>query len=164
MYVLSARVGYLGSTLARSGERYLVGLQPTEAGCHNMSKSIIPPAIQSQAETIVSEFNRSRFPKPERGYKARFRGRFLYLDRCDLGEPFQICRLEYQGELENWDFAIYRHSKERYDPDEWFFPGFDFVDGTVKGAMEAGLQAYPMTQDTLEERVLRGLFRKLFKG
>ncbi len=129
-----------------------------------MPKPVIPQTIQSQVETIVAEFNRSRFPKPERGYQARFRGRFLYLDRCDLGEPFQICRLEYQGRLDDWDFAIYRHSKERYDPDEWFFPGIDFVDGTVMGAMEAGLEAYPVTPDTLGIRVLRGLFRKLFKG
>ncbi len=30
-----------------------------------------------------------------------------------------------------------------YDPDEWFFPGSESVDGTVAGAMKAGLAAYP---------------------
>jgi hypothetical protein len=39
--------------------------------------------------------------------------------------------------------------KERYDPDEWFFPGSEFVDGTLQGAMKAGLEAYPIMRDTL---------------
>ena len=78
-----------------------------------MPKPTIPPEIQTQIETIVAVFNRSHFPKPERGYQPRIRGRFLYLDRCDLVDPFETCRLTYKGKLDNWDFAIYRHNKER---------------------------------------------------
>ncbi len=26
---------------------------------------------------------------------------------------------------------------------EWLFPGFNHVDGTVEGAMKAGMEAYP---------------------
>ena len=77
-----------------------------------MPKPAISKDIQAQVETILAEFNRTHFPEPERGYQARFRGRFLYLNRCDLGEPFQVCRLIFQGKLDNWEFAIYRHSKE----------------------------------------------------
>jgi hypothetical protein len=44
----------------------------------------------------------------------------------------------------NWEFAIFKWSTERYDPDEWFFPGAEYVDGTVEGAMMAGLHAYPV--------------------
>ena len=128
-----------------------------------MPKPAIPKEIQTQVEATVSEFNRTHFSKPERGYLARFRGRFLYLDRCDLGEPFQVCRLAYQGKLDNWKFAIYRHSKERYDPDEWLFPGDRFVDGTIQGAMKAGLEAYPVLQDTPQTKILRTLFRALTK-
>jgi hypothetical protein len=128
-----------------------------------MPKTAIPQEIQTQVETIVDDFNRARFHQPERGYQARFRGRFLYLDRRDLGEPFQVCRLAYQGKLDNWDFAIYRHSKERYDPDEWFFPGSRFVDGTVQGAMEAGLAAYPVLPDTPQTKILQKIFRALTK-
>jgi len=51
--------------------------------------------------------------------------------------------LEYAGNIDNWDFAIYKYSNERYDPDEWFFTGAGYVDGTVEGAMKAGLEAYP---------------------
>jgi len=126
-------------------------------------KPAIPKEIQTQVEATVSEFNRTHFSKPERGYLARFRGRFLYLDRCDLGEPFQICRLTYKDKIDAWDFAIYRHSKERYDPDEWFFPGDRLVDGTIQGAMKAGLEAYPVLQDTPQTKILRTIFRALTK-
>lgn len=126
-----------------------------------MNKKTIPHDIQAQVNKIVTEFNNNHFDKPEHGYQARFRGRFLYLDRCDLDEPFQVCRLTYQAQIDDWDFAIYRHSKERYDPDEWFFPGSEFVDGTLLGAMKAGLEAYPIMRDTLQGNTLRTLFRGL---
>jgi hypothetical protein len=51
--------------------------------------------------------------------------------------------LQYTGALERWDFAIYKYSDERSDPHEWFFPGSELVDGTIEGAMRAGLAAYP---------------------
>jgi hypothetical protein len=126
-----------------------------------MSSPAIPKNIQAQVENIVAEFNRAHFHQPERGYQAHFRGRFLYLDRCDLGEPFQVCRLAYQGKMDDWDFAIYRHSRERYDPEEWFFPGSQLVNGTIQGAMEAGLAAYPVLQDTPRGKILRTVFRTL---
>jgi hypothetical protein len=47
------------------------------------------------------------------------------------------------GSIDNWDFAIFKYSDERYDPEEWFFTGANQVDGTVEGAMKAGLEAYP---------------------
>jgi hypothetical protein len=45
--------------------------------------------------------------------------------------------------MQHWDFAIYKYSDECYDPDEWFFPGAEEVDGTIEGAMRAGLMTYP---------------------
>lgn len=45
--------------------------------------------------------------------------------------------------MNNWEFAIYKYSDERYDPEEWFFSGAGQADGTIEGAMRAGLQAYP---------------------
>jgi hypothetical protein len=45
--------------------------------------------------------------------------------------------------MDNWKFAIYKYSSGNYDPEEWLFPGYGFVDGTVEGAMNAGLEAYP---------------------
>ena len=40
--------------------------------------------------------------------------------------------------------SIYRHSRNLYDPAEWMFPGANLVNGTVEGAMKAGMEAYPM--------------------
>jgi len=46
--------------------------------------------------------------------------------------------------MDAWEFAIFKWSSERYDPEEWMFPGSEWVDGTIEGAMKAGLQAYPV--------------------
>lgn len=130
---------------------------------------MIPPDIREEVIRIVEQFNKERrasvgnerpsiFSRllrlgpgrsndsgPARGdYVLRFRGRFLYLDRVMVrGQRGQICRLTWTGDMNGWEFAIYKHSSNRYDPDEWFFPGAGAVDGTVEGAMRAGLLAYP---------------------
>ncbi len=118
-------------------------------------KPSIPLEIKEEVFKIVEDFNQQHFSKkqhsllqallssPKRGYAARFKGKFLYLDRLDYGRASEICRLTWNGQLDNWDFAIYRHSRNFYDPEEWMFPGAQHVDGTVEGAMKAGMEAYP---------------------
>ena len=101
-----------------------------------MGKKRIPDEVRAQVNAIVDRFNEI--------YIARFRGSYLYLDRNDWGRVVHVCRLEYNGAMDNWDFAIFRYSREFYDPDEWMFPGGGHVDGTVEGAMRAGLEAYPV--------------------
>ena len=44
---------------------------------------------------------------------------------------------------EHWGFAIYKYGDTRNDADEWLFPGSQHLDGTIAGAMRAGLEAYP---------------------
>ena len=117
-------------------------------------KQSIPLDIQAEVQKLMDEFNNVNlkestsllnafFPsKKKRGYSARFRGKYLYLDRTDRSEPLPICRLTWNGKMDNWDFAIYKYSSDKYDPEEWFFPGEEFVDGTVTGAMKAGMVAY----------------------
>ncbi|MFZ5884874.1 MAG: hypothetical protein ACOYYI_13970 [Chloroflexota bacterium] len=117
-------------------------------------KQTIPTEIQDEVRKLIDEFNRVNlkestsllsvfFPKKvKRGYSARFKGKFLYLDRTDRYEPLPICRLTWNGKMDNWDFAIYKYSSGKYDPEEWFFPGEEYVDGTVTGAMKAGMEAY----------------------
>jgi hypothetical protein len=119
-------------------------------------KPTIPTEIQEEVLKIVEEFNRKTFTgeqnpilkalfgKTKRGFAARFKGKFLYLDRTDRGRPTEICRLTWNGRMDNWGFAIYRHSRNFYDPDEWMFPGAGYINGTVEGAMKAGMEAYPM--------------------
>ena len=68
----------------------------------------------------------------------------MYLDRHDHGQVVPICRLQYTGTIDRGTFAIYKYSDERYDPDEWLFPGSEHLDGTIEGAMRAGMAAYPL--------------------
>ena len=103
----------------------------------------IPEDIQRQADASGDTFNRSVIRDPNRYYCTRDRGHYLYLDRFDSGRVKARGRLKYTGGMDTWEFAIYKYSDERYDPEEWMFPGAGYVDGTIEGAMKAGLEAYP---------------------
>lgn len=105
----------------------------------------IPQAIRQQASAMIERFNHEVLEGGKNvRYIARFRGLYLYLDRQDWDnrEPTLICRLEWTGDMSQWKFAIYRYSRNDYDPQEWMFPGSARVDGTIEGAMVAGLEAY----------------------
>jgi len=115
----------------------------------------IPLEIRVEVQKLVDEFNRKNFKEVDlrmifvgntnSGYSARFKGKFLYLDRAEGGrKPSPICRLTWNGAMDQWIFAIYKYSDEVYDPEEWFFTGADQVDGTVSGAMAVGMAAYPV--------------------
>lgn len=106
-----------------------------------MSKKI-SKQVKEEVEGIVERFNKEYLAGGDRAYIARFRGKYLYLDRNDFGRVGPICRLEYTGKMDDWEFAIYKYSSETYSPDECFFPGEDYIDGTIEGAMECGLEAY----------------------
>jgi hypothetical protein len=103
----------------------------------------IPEEVKKQAEAIVDTFNTRVIRAPNRYYCTRYRGHDLYLDRFDYDRVKARCRLTYTGGMDTWEFAIYKYSDERYDPEEWMFPGAGSVDGTIEGAMKAGLEAYP---------------------
>lgn len=119
------------------------------------TKQTIPPEIQDEVQKLIDDFNKKNFKTPpamralfgnkvKPGYSARFKGKYLYLDCDEFGKPSPICRLTWNGKMDNWDFAIYKYSDNCYDAEEWFFPGAEEVDGTVTGAMKAGMKAYPM--------------------
>ena len=103
----------------------------------------IPDEVRTRVMGIVERFNRQNLAAGECYYVARFRGRYCYLYRFDYGREGPICRLGYRGEPDDWEFAIFKWSTESYDRDERMFPGSQFVDGTVRGAMRAGIEAYP---------------------
>ena len=99
----------------------------------------IPDDLRLEIERKIDAFNAEHDCR----YAARYRGKFLYLDRDDGFENLSpICRLAFTGDMERWEFAIYKYSSQSYDPEEWFFPGEQHVDGTLEGAMMAGLDAY----------------------
>ena len=107
-----------------------------------MPRKGVPNEIQQQVADIVKLFNEAEIKDPNRFYIPRYKGKFLYLDRKEYRQTSHVCRLEYTGDINHWDFSIYKYSDGRYDNEEWFFPGAQHVDGTVEGAMRAGLEAY----------------------
>jgi hypothetical protein len=108
-----------------------------------MKRQAIPEQIKYEADAVIQDFNARVIGDPERFFTARYRGSYLYLDRLEDGTAYPICRLTYTGSNDRWEFAIFKYSDERYDPEEWFFPGAQYVDGTVAGALRAALDAYP---------------------
>ena len=109
-----------------------------------MAKKTIPSQVKAQVATIIEQFNQDVGQQYMIEYVPRYRGNYLYLDRVGfMGNQGPICRLTYTGDMSSWDFAIYKYSDSCYDPDEWMFPGSGYRDGTVEGAMKAGLEAYP---------------------
>lgn len=109
-----------------------------------MKNKGIPDEVKENVEKIIEQFNRKTFSRDDCFYQARFKGKYLYLDRCDYGNVGRICRLTYTGNMVDWKFAIFKWSTQAYDPREWMFPGRSSVDGTIEGALKAGLEAYPV--------------------
>ena len=107
-----------------------------------MSKKTIPDEVVEDALRIIERFNLRELAQTGSCYIARFQGKYLYLDRDDFGNVGPICRLEYKGAGNPWRFAIYKYSSDRYEPNECWFAGFELFDGTVEGAMKAGMEAY----------------------
>ncbi len=62
-----------------------------------MRGATIPEHIKQWAEAVIKGFNDRVIRDPHRYYLARYRGRYLYLDRCDGGVPHRIARLEDTG-------------------------------------------------------------------
>jgi hypothetical protein len=108
-----------------------------------MPSKKIPDHVKQWADEAIQRFNDTLIANPDISYVARYRGGYLYLDRLEYGQQSSIARLTYTGSTDNWEFAIYKYSDEKYDPAEWLFPGSGYLDGTIEGAMRAGLEAYP---------------------
>ncbi len=130
-------------------------------------KQTIPDQVRTQVEKRVDAFNREVIGDSRHYYVVSYRTPYVYLGRSSSGRLSPICRLTYTGNINDWDFAIYKYSDEAYDADEWFFPGSEHVDGTIEGALKAGLEAYPPMQQAngcsipaLLALVLRNLLSK----
>ncbi len=108
----------------------------------NMKATAIPHEVKEETLRAIDRFNEKKLAGTGYSFVARFQKKYLYLDRNEFGQVLPICRLQYRGAGKPWDFAIYKYSSERYDPEETWFPGFELFDGTVEGAMKAGMRAY----------------------
>lgn len=102
----------------------------------------IDTKIKEEINNEVSRLNGELFNK-ENYFKTRVSGKFLYLDFFN-GKSFEKrCRLEYTGDMINWNYSIFLWSNEKYSNDIFFVPGIEKFDGTIKGGMLAGDAAYP---------------------
>ncbi len=110
-----------------------------------MGKPVISAEVRLEATAIVEAFNAKVYKgSADLYYIPRFQGSFLYLDRKEYRNTSPVARLKYTGDINKWEFAIFKWSRETYDPDERFFPGAEFLNGTIEGAMKAGIEAYPV--------------------
>ncbi len=111
-----------------------------------MIKMIIPEEVKKEVIKIIEEYNKKVYGHLNSvKYLAEFKGNNLYLKRKEItGDISPMARLTYTGKMNKWEFAIYKWTSGSYDPDEWFFPGCEFVDGTILGALKAGDEAYPI--------------------
>jgi hypothetical protein len=87
-------------------------------------RAIPPQALEHLLSQLLS-FQDSRL-------EASIRGRFCYVDYA--GGP--LCRLGYRGQLDEWDFAIYKYSTQRYGELE-LAPSCDSVFNCVDLALHA---------------------------
>ena len=78
-------------------------------------------------------------------YLSDARGKFIYLARMNPGDKFYtgLGRLTYEGDTENMKFVLRNSSTRKYDPKLQSFPGSQYLDGTIEGALKALTTAYP---------------------
>ena len=97
-----------------------------------MKKEIIPHDIQRKIEQIIDEFNKEELDLINDFYKyiAEFKGKYIYLKIMKYESISQAGRLTFSGDINNLEF-------------EMFFPGVQYLDGTVNGALYACNTAYP---------------------
>jgi hypothetical protein len=126
----------------------------------------IPEQAKYEALAAVESFNQAN--KTE--YVLTFKGKYAYLSRfakhgnekalietvSKLMDP-RLAKLFASKTVETkigrltwsesrWDFAPFLYSSETYDTSgeaRFMMPGAKLLDGTIEGAMKAGLQLYP---------------------
>ena len=107
-----------------------------------MKDYIIPISVQAMLQDRVNAFCKEKLLRGN--YYADARGKFIYLGVLMPNRTIQrLGRLTYRGDLENMEFAIFKHSSGKYDPKERRFPGAEYLDGTIEGALKALIKAYP---------------------
>lgn len=114
-----------------------------------MTKYRIPIMLQSLIQDRVDIFCKKEIPNCPCRHIADARGKFIYILRFFSDDSIErVGRLTYEGDIDNMEFAIFKYSKERYCAVEFYFPGREHLDGTIEGAIKAGLAAYPVSEKT----------------
>lgn len=107
-----------------------------------MKDYIVPISTQAILQQRADAFCKQMLLRIR--YCVDARGKFIYLGiLMSDGTVERLGRLTYRGDSENMEFAIFKYSSGKYDPKEEWFPGSEYVDGTIEGALKALIHAYP---------------------
>jgi hypothetical protein len=106
---------------------------------------MIPKEEKEKVLKIINEFNNEELDLINDFFRyiADFKGKHVFISIKKYETVSPIARLTYSGDMNNWEFAIYKYSSGKYDNDEFLFPGIEYLDGTIKGALYACNTAYP---------------------
>jgi len=123
----------------------------------------IPPTVRRQAEERIRRYAEEHFAGKYTRLDIRFRGQFCYMDAYtepvlrpgwpppDWHEsreehlerlrntPTHLCRLRYFGRPDQWGFAFFTYSNEKYELS--VFPSGEFF-GTPEDAFDTAARVY----------------------
>jgi len=97
----------------------------------------IPQNIKDEVLEIFNAFNKTH----KTSFQISFRANYAYLSAMGYVET-KIARLRYTEDMNKWGFDVFKYSREFYDPNEFMFPGAKELDGTIEGALRAGIQLH----------------------
>lgn len=98
----------------------------------------IPEPTRWRLEQRLNLRRHDRWPTL-RDLNVRYRADFAYVTGRDDDGPLSLCRLRYMGSSDNWGFACYLASRDRYE--ESFLPTGRFT-GTPEEALDCACGLY----------------------
>ncbi len=77
----------------------------------------VPPDAQARLQQRLQRHAAKEWAKACERVDVKFRGVYAYVDAVPTNEAnaMHLCRLEYLGRTDEWGFAFYRYSNERYE-------------------------------------------------
>jgi hypothetical protein len=101
----------------------------------------IPKKITEQAAEAVRKFNEKQFLEGDMEYLYTIDGKYVYLKMRRKKNISPIARIEFTGDPKAWKFAVYNPATESFS-ENTEFPGVEYIDGSIEGAMKAGVSAF----------------------
>ena len=98
----------------------------------------IPDQVRWRLEQRLNLRCNERWPAL-RDLCVRYRADFAYVTGADNDGPLPLCRLRYTGSPDEWGFACYLASKDRYE--DSILPNGTFT-GTPEDALDCGCGLY----------------------
>jgi hypothetical protein len=100
------------------------GKKPAKTNGRTRGKQHLPPEAIERLNQAISDLG-------DPALQAETRARFCYLYYGSQS----LCRLGYRGELNEWDFAIYRSTIGKYSNGDYFLPSRAPIDECIRTAL-----------------------------